>query len=139
MATVHDIIREAEHELDAAKRRALVLREQSKADKADRVLAFDVANAEADAAAAGRKLVEWRFRRDLWNLEDRYIRGEIQIDPLIAAMAPRGRGDNGKLAVDESWCFAMHLKRSGHAVPSDWRSDYSGEGLPNESDSRSVA
>jgi hypothetical protein len=51
MTTIHDAIRQAETQLEDAKRRSALLREASKADKDNTLLRLDVVNADADAAA----------------------------------------------------------------------------------------
>jgi hypothetical protein len=138
MTTIHDAIRHTEAQFDGAKRRAAALREASKADSKNTVLRLDVVNADADAAAVGRELVEYRFIRDLDNWLARHARYEIVADELIAAAAPRVRGfQTTDLIPDWEWVGAMHLKRAGHVVPSGWLSSETGEPLPNESKSDS--
>jgi hypothetical protein len=69
----------------------------------------------ADAAAAGRQLIEFTFIRDLDNWCQRLDRYEIAPDQLIVQMAPRVRGlDTSQLVPDWQWVGAMHLRRNGH-------------------------
>jgi hypothetical protein len=88
MATIHDHIKSAERQFEGAKRHAAALREASKADRGNTALRMDLSNADADAAAIGRHLVEFKFIRDLDNWCQRLDRYEIDPDPLIVQMAP---------------------------------------------------
>jgi hypothetical protein len=121
--TFADLVSEAEQRLAKAKVDATLAREDSKAKPSDRHLRIEAELKSEEAAKAGRDVSFWRYESDVEREFQRFCDGDVVVDPVLWALAPRHGGEP-----DPYWLAAASLVRRGIATPpKGWRSSGSGE------------